>query len=55
MENTFLYQQSGRTIEVRVLDEGSFRVRVSATGNFSETLLSKYNIITFHRLILYLY
>ena len=45
MENTFLYQQSGRTIEVRVLDEGSFRVRVSATENFSETLLSKYNII----------
>ncbi|MBE6568542.1 MAG: hypothetical protein E7657_07795, partial [Ruminococcaceae bacterium] len=45
MENAFLFNQNGKTFELRALDEGSFRVRISATEKFSESLLSKYNII----------
>ena len=45
MGNTFLFEKCKKKVELRVLDEGSFRVRVSATERFSETLLSKYNIL----------
>ena len=45
MENAFLFHQNGKMFELRALDEGSFRVRVSTSDKFSESLLSKYNII----------
>ena len=45
MKNIYTYQAGDLTYEFRCLDEGIFRVRVGKSGAFSESLLSKYNIL----------
>ena len=45
MPSAHSFSFMGQKAEIRAIDEGSFRVRVSASNDFSETLLSKYRII----------
>ena len=45
MSNIFTYKTESRVSELRAIDEGIFRVRVSETGKFRESLLSRYNIL----------
>ncbi|MBQ8908592.1 MAG: DUF5110 domain-containing protein [Clostridia bacterium] len=45
MKNVFLFEAQGRRVELRAIDEGIFRVRLSATGKFRESMLSRYGIL----------
>lgn len=48
MESIYTITSKMGKVELRCLDEGSFRVRVTSGKAFSESLLSKYNILQEH-------
>ena len=45
MENQFVFKTAKNNIEIRCVEDGIFRVRLSSDRKFKESLLSRYNLL----------